>query len=192
MPFSKTLKFSKRPRAIFCAGTEVPRTYSLKEIEALRKAAYDRGLADAVADYEQKLSKGRTDILDSQIKTFEALEGQHEALIAQVSHALPELTMEAIRRVLAIVQIDPETVTSIVEELLAQTSPVAGALEVALSGRDLKLFEGNQERFSQKYPGIHFAVDPELKPGDCIVRSRFGVLDGRVETKLQHIEALLQ
>lgn len=192
MPSSNILKFSKKPRAILFEGKEVPLPLGKGEIEAVRKEGYDRGLAEAAASYEEKLVEYRNGICDLQKKTLEALESQHEALIAQAAHALPALTMEAIRRVLTIVQIDAETVAGIVDEMLEQTNPGSGALELRLSERDLKLFEGNEERLAQKYPGISFTADPELQPGDCVVRSRFGLIDGRVATKLQNMEGLLQ
>jgi flagellar biosynthesis/type III secretory pathway protein FliH len=56
----------------------------------------------------------------------------------------------------------------------------------------LKLIESFQAGFRERYPQIEFRADPDLQPGDCVVTSRFGALDGRLATKLRSIDRLLQ
>ena len=43
-----------------------------------------------------------------------------------------------------------------------------------------------------KYPGIKLTADPELMPGDCRAKSRFGMIDARVFTKLQNVARSLK
>ena len=61
-----------------------------------------------------------------------------------------------------------------------------------MNERDLKLMESYQPGLRDKYPQIEFRADSQLQPGDCMVTSRFGALDGRVATKLRSIDRLLQ
>lgn len=42
------------------------------------------------------------------------------------------------------------------------------------------------------HENIKFRIDNDLKPGDCQVKSRFGLLDGRIATKLKRIQLELQ
>ncbi len=42
------------------------------------------------------------------------------------------------------------------------------------------------------YPNVKFFEDDSLAPGDCQIKSRFGLLDGRIATKLRKIEEELK
>ena len=57
-------------------------------------------------------------------------------------------------------------------------SAIAGIFD-GLDGDDA-LLEG--------YPNVKFFEDVSLQSGDCQIKSRFGLLDGRISTKLRKIE----
>ncbi|MAL85345.1 MAG: hypothetical protein CMI23_03185 [Opitutae bacterium] len=61
-------------------------------------------------------------------------------------------------------------------------SAIAGIFD-GLDGDDA-LLEG--------YPNVKFFEDSSLSSGDCQIKSRFGLLDGRVSTKLRKIEQELK
>ena len=42
------------------------------------------------------------------------------------------------------------------------------------------------------YPKVKFFEDDSLAPGDCQIKSRFGLLDGRIATKIRKIEEELK
>ena len=48
------------------------------------------------------------------------------------------------------------------------------------------LFEGlgGDDALLEGYPNVTFQEDPELGLGDCTIKSRFGLVDGRILTKL--------
>lgn len=188
---SKAIKFPFSPRAVVFANREV-QTASKAQVEAAHKEGYQRGFEEASMLLQRQLLDQREDVLHLQQKTFSALAKHHETLIAQLGQALPNLTMEAIRRIIAGIEIDSGLVVQIVNELLSEIHPGPGALEVALSEHDLRLIAANEESFRSKYPGIHFTADADLRPGDCVVRSLFGTIDGRLATKLKTVEAMLQ
>jgi flagellar assembly protein FliH len=54
------------------------------------------------------------------------------------------------------------------------------------------LVKGVDAELEQKYPGIKMTADPELTPGDCLAKSRFGLIDARVLTKLQNVARSLK
>jgi len=109
-----------------------------------------------------------------------------------VRGVVPELTLEIVRRVLCGMEPDKDAVLRIVDEVLRGVSPGPEAVEVCLSERDLKLIETFQTAFRDRYPQIEFRADQDLRPGDCVVTSRFGALDGRLTTKLRNVDRLLQ
>lgn len=186
---SSEIKFTRRPREIVFVP---PRTYCEAEVDVEREQGYQNGLRAAWVAYEEKLAGYQEEMLDSQRQIFNGITAHHDTLVEQFSRMLPGVVMEAVSRVLAVVEYDKALITGIVAELLGEIRADSGELEVMLSARDLKLFEGNEQMFRQKYPGIRFIADADLRPGDCMVQSRFGTFDGRIATKVENVEALLQ
>ena len=162
------------------------------EVEAARAGAYQSGFEAASAAIESQLVEQRQEVSHLQQKTFQALAAHHESLTRQLRSAIPDLTMEIVRRVLGGMEPDPGAVLKIVNEVLQSIAPGPETMEVCLSARDLKLIEGFQSGFRERYPQMEFRADPDLRPGDCVVTSRFGSLDGRLETKLRSIDRSLE
>ena len=174
-------------------GPATPRPmFTAEELEAARREGYQRGFEDASAMIETQLLEQREEVSHLQDKTLQALGGHHDALERQFRAALPELTMEIVRRVLGGMEPDKDAVFKIVSEVLQGIAPGPETVEVCLSNRDLKLMENYQTGLRDRYPQIEFRVDPDLEPGDCIVTSRFGALDGRLATKLRSVDRILQ
>lgn len=166
--------------------------FAAEEVETARREGYQRGFEDASAVIETQLVEQREEVSHLQQKTFQALAGHHDSLIRQIRTAIPEMTMEIVRRVLGGMEPNEDAVFRIVNEVLQGIAPGPEAVEVSLSERDLKLIERYQAGFRERYPQIEFRADPDLEAGDCIVTSRFGALDGRLATKLRSVDRLLQ
>ena len=166
--------------------------FSAQELEDARRQGYQRGFEDASAVIETQLIEQREEVVHLQQKTFEGLTGHHDSLVRQLRAAIPELTMDIVRRVLGGMQPDPDAVLRIVNEVLQGIAPGPENVEISLSGRDLQLLESYESGLRERYPQIEFRADPDLQPGDCIVTSRFGALDGRLATKLRSVDRLFQ
>ena len=184
----EAIHFSRPLRKVTLVGPKSAVVYSAEEFEAAKKESYHRGSTDTSALMEQHLVEQRDELLHLQQKTFAALAQRTGELAQQLRQALPELTLEAVRRVLAETKIDRALVVRLVEELLTEISEARQPIEVSLSAHDLKLIEGHDQRFREKYPEIEFRLDPDLQPGDCLARSRHGAVDGRLATKLKTVE----
>ena len=181
-----TVHFPTPPRAFFLVPERDPnRTYSQQEFETACGNARQRGADEATEFMERQMLELRADVLHLQSRTFAELAAAHAAVIAQFRALLPELATEAASRVLASTPLSRDTVLGIVGEMLRNIEPGSPELEVRLASGDLELIAGHEADFREKHPAIIFRADAELKPGDCIVQSRFGMLDGTVATKLQ-------
>lgn len=77
---------------------------------------------------------------------------------------------------------DKEPTSSSSDEDEGFASAIAGIFD-GIDGDDA-LLEG--------YPNVKFFEDASLKSGDCQVKSRFGLLDGRIATKLRRLEEEIQ
>lgn len=189
---TKAIHFSRPLRNVKLVTANPPALYTAADLEAAKKESYQRGCTDTSALMEHDLVEQREEIVHLQEKTFANLIAQNTKHVDQLRAALPEVTIEAVRRVLANTEIDRELVVRLVAELLAEISEARQPIEVSLSEHDLQLIEGNDVKFRQKFPEIEFRSDPELERGDCVVRSRHGAIDGRLSTKLRTLERAFQ
>lgn len=187
-----TLQFSQPLKNVVLATTEESQAFSAQDLEAAKKEAYQRGFHDASGLLEQQVIDQRHEMMHLKQETFRSLENQHQSLIEQLKQAVPELVMEALRRIFTGLEIDRDMVLRIVGETLRDISPGRQTLEVTLSPHDLELIRDHENDFREKYPAIEFRADSELRPGDCKVRTRFGVIDARIATKLKSVESFLR
>jgi flagellar assembly protein FliH len=119
---------------------------------------------------------------------FKKLAAIEPTLVAQLRDALPALALDISRRLLAGYEPPTEVVSRLCEEALAELFPERENLELAVSARDAALLEKIQPDWLSRYPGLRIRVESTLRPGDCQVRSRFGLTDARLQTKLTALE----
>jgi flagellar biosynthesis/type III secretory pathway protein FliH len=191
MPLPETIHFSTPLRTILLADDE-PCSVNRENHNAAVREAYQRGVDEATRRFEQQILAQREEMLRLSQATFRSLENQHQSLVGQFRQVIPELVMDTVRRVFAGLEIDREMLGRLVEETLREVTPGRQALEVALSPRDLELIREIEGDFREKYPSIKFRADSELRPGDCVAHTRFGMIDGRIATKLKTVEGFLR
>ena len=192
MPSFDALKLHAPLKALFLAGTKPQPTFTGEELETAKREAHRRGSDEAARLIERQMLEQRAEIVHLQTQTFAAVAEQHAALVRQLHDMVPELVMESLARILATTEFDREAVLRISRDVLNEIAPGREQVEVQLSPRDLELIAGYEEGFRERHPAIVFGADPELIPGDCVVRSRFGVVDGRLATKLRTVEGYLK
>ena len=182
MSFAKLIAFD-RP----LAGAVLPgqgRTFTEAEIAAKTQAAYRQGVDAARAAADQQMVELRHDIeqlSDGVLKRLSVLE---PTLVAELRDALPGLAVEISRRLLAGYEPPGDIVASLCRDALEQLFPEREGLELALCPRDAALLNSLSPDWLARYPGIRIRADATLAPGDCLVRSRFGLTDARQQTKL--------
>lgn len=190
MSSTSTIRFSTAaPVAItlLTAGVLAERELREKACEE----AYRRGFDEASELLSRQILEQRNDLAQLQDTTLRELARQHDALMAQISALVPELAIEIARRVLAGVEPDRDLLRKVVDETLGEVAPGSASVELRLCARDIELMNGLEEDFAHKYPGLCIVADPELSPGDCRARSRFGEIDGRLSTKLDNVARTL-
>jgi flagellar assembly protein FliH len=159
-----------------------------KEAAAKAEEAYHAGVDAARRAGDQQMVELRAELAqlsDGVLKQLAEIEPQ---LLAQLRDALPGLAVEIARRLLAGFEPPPEVIERLWREALDQLYPEREGLELALCPRDAELLERLNPEWKQRYPGLKVRIDPSLRPGDSMVRSRFGLTDARQQTKLQACE----
>lgn len=192
MSADSVIKIGAPLRGVALLGSRPRSVFTEEQMEAAKREAYQRGAEEAGRLIERQMLEQRSEMLHLQSQTFAAVASQHDLLAKQLHEMIPELTMEAVARILAKTDFDREMVLGITRDVLAEIEPSGEPVEIQLSQHDLGLITGYEEDFRTKHPAISFRANPELHAGDCIVRSRFGVVDGRLATKLRTVESFLQ
>lgn len=162
-----------------------------EELQARLRESYQQGYADASAHINQQILEQRNEVRQISERLFHSLEDCVTSAVAEVRDALPVLTMQALRRVVAGVEITREAVMSVVDELLGEIGPDMGAIEVRLHPADLSLVTDLEPQLSRIHPGLRFAADESLSRGDCQAVTRFGKVDARLRNKLDKLETSL-
>lgn len=173
-----------RPLARAVLAGQPGRVFTETELAAHAQEAYGRGVDSARAVADQQMVEFRADIGQLSDGILQKLSSLESALVAQLQDALPGLALEISRRLLAGYEPSPEVVSSLCAEALEELFPERENLELVVSPRDAALLEKLRPAWQQRYPGLRIRSEETLKPGDCQVRSRFGLTDARLATKL--------
>lgn len=191
---SKSHKQTIRPgkelrnvRVSYCGAEPVGE----QDLEQLRRDAYDQGQKDFHDAYQQEIFEAREDMRRLRDEVLVEIGKRVNGLCEEFEAQAPLLVMAVVRKIWAGLEIGEEHVRAILEETLAELAPQREGVEVSLCHRDYELLAQGKE-FTGEYPGIRFKTDKTLKPGDVLVHSRFGVLDGRIEKKIERMEQQLQ
>ncbi|OAM88620.1 hypothetical protein AW736_16275 [Termitidicoccus mucosus] len=158
-------------------------------------AAREEGMAEG-ARRERARAQVEIDALAARVRALETgvfakLASLNDDLLAQVRSALPPLALEVGQRLLGEFVPPAKVVKRVCEEVLEQLHPETEDLELVVGSRDAALLERVLPEWQTRYPGLKLAVDETLSPGDCMVRSRFGVVDGRRAAKLEALKSEL-
>ncbi len=183
MAFAKLLAFD-RPLAGAAIPGQQGRFCTEAELAAHAQTAYRSGVDAARALADQQMVELRADMGALSEGVLKKLATLEPAILVQLRDALPELALELARRLLAGYEPPPEIISRLCAEALAELSPERENLELAVSPRDAALLEKITPDWMQRYPGLRIRTEPTLAPGDCQVRSRFGLTDARQSTKL--------
>jgi len=161
------------------------RIYTAAELEA----EYQRGRLDGAREADQGVDRRfvefRAEISSVISGLFERLAAADTLVSEQLRSCLPDLTVEVARRVLHGHTPSPDEVERICAHALAAVFPEVSDLEVVVGERDHEIVQRLLPGWSASYPGIKVSVNAGFSPGECQVRSRFGTIDAKHESKLR-------
>lgn len=173
------------------AGAVLPgqgRLFTETEVAAKVQEAYRQGVDAARAAADQQMVEFRADMEQLSEGVFRKIAGLEPLLVNQLRDSLPALAVDLAHRLFAGYQPSPETLEQLCTDALEQLFPEREGLELSLCPRDVELIHSLNPDWIQRYPALRIRADAALKPGDCIVRSRFGLTDARQSTKLAALE----
>jgi len=155
--------------------------------------SYERGRRDGEQAARQALAKERMD-----------LDKLHQGIASSVGAAVPRalrdcesdmvrLAVQVAERLVAGVPVSAEMVEGSIRETVAQVEDDT-EVQVQLHPEDLALLRRtNSPLLETSAPGrkLTFQGMAEITRGGCVVKTRFGVMDGRRESKLEAMKQAL-
>ncbi len=221
LSYNKTISFPIAPKSFkvrFYGDPPVP----AEEIVTQQHQSLSKGKTEATAFYQDEIKKLREEIAKKQDTLLTSINSNVHSTLNELDKRLPDLVIAIVERILPDAKIDGEQVRSIVVSMISEFSESDEKLDVYLCKADLDLLKGlskpnaedlvkenPEEGFAsaiagifdgldgddsllEGYPNVKFHEDETLSSGDCQVKSRFGLLDGRIATKLRKIEQELK
>lgn len=187
MAYATIVPFDRRLAGAVVSGDRC-RRHTDAELAQHTEAAYRRGFDAARAQADQQVVDLRAELGELRDGLFARMASIEPTLMLQLRDTLPTLAVDIARRLLAGFEPSTEHVIRICEEALAEILPERENLELFLSPRDAALLAESKPNWSASFPGLRITAEAALKPGDCQVRSRFGLADARIETKLAALQ----
>jgi flagellar assembly protein FliH len=160
---------------------------------ALEQAAYERGRRDMEKLMGEQLLQQRAEILEIHRGVVESLRNAVPHLIRETEGVLIDLALQAAQKVVAGIPINAKTVEAVVREALRQVEDTAD-ITIQLHPDDLALLRKQKSPILEGLPEtgpLRFAPSAEVTRGGCTIRTRFGVVDARRETKIEQLRQSL-
>ena len=221
MSFNKSISFPEPPKGFKVSFVGSPPIESL-DADSMVQDAYNKGKNETTEFYRNEIKQLRESYANRQDQTLSGLSLKANEVLGQLDERLPDLVMGIVERVIGKCPMDKTTVEEMVKSMIKEFADEQEQLEVFLSPEDLSLLKsmadsekepeedsGDDEGFAsaiagifdgldgddallEGYPNVKFFEDSTLASGDCQVKSRFGLLDGRIATKLRKVEEELR
>lgn len=193
------LRFPAPVREVRPVGTAGPATAPVSEakpavdVDALVRAAYERGRLEGEQAVSEQLIRQRVEFSELQNGLLTSLRGTFPRVVQECETTMIALALEATQRLVAGLPISTAMVEAAVREAIAQANEAA-ELDVLVNEDDLKLLKRAKSPLLATESGpqkIRLAAAPDVTRGGCIVHTRFGTVDARRETKLENLRQSL-
>jgi flagellar assembly protein FliH len=164
-------------------------------LQTREEAGYERGKRDAQEQHSRQIEQMRQEWETAHraeiVRLLEKLNGNVNQQISETFKALEKhlilLAAEAAIKLTSGIPISADRVEACVREALNLVEQDT-EITVFVNPQDLALLEEQQSALlngSGANPGLKFRSDEKITRGGCLLTSKFGELDARLETKIE-------
>jgi flagellar biosynthesis/type III secretory pathway protein FliH len=164
-----------------------PEPLRAEEAAEKENKAYERGRNDAEEVCRRQILQARKEMEQLQNEVLANIQARYAELADQFNEKLPDLVLAIVGKIWEGVKIDRPAILAAIDAALAQVGNNNDNLVLKLSTADAGLLQGT-ETFKNRFPDIIVEADPELQSGDVMIKSRFGLIDSRISTKIRRVE----
>ncbi|HEY0455449.1 MAG TPA: FliH/SctL family protein, partial [Verrucomicrobiae bacterium] len=188
------IQFNQPLREVQLASKSAPGTIQAEpKMEQREQSAYERGLREGQQRLSAQLLQQRADLTNLERGLLESLRQAVPRVMQECEKALAELALEIARKLVGGLPVSAEMVEAVVQEALADTEDCT-EYNVHLNPEDFQLLERLQSPLLTTAPArerLHFHQTTEVSRGGCIVKTKFGTVDARRETKVEVLQKSL-
>jgi flagellar assembly protein FliH len=157
------------------------------------RQSFERGRLEAEQTLKEGILRQRSELAKLEANLLESLQRALPQLARDSEGALIDLAMEVARKLVADFPVSAEMVEAAVQEAITELEDNTGAT-ILLHPADLELLQARDSSlFQNKTNGERIQVEAsaEVTRGGCVVRTNFGLIDGRRETKFELLKRSL-
>jgi len=166
--------------------------------ETLRRedlqASYERGRLEGERALSEQLVKQRAEVMELQTGVLASLRGAVPQVTRECERALVSLALEAAQKLMCGLPISAEMIEAAIKEACTAVEDSA-EFTVQLHPDDLALLQRTNSPLLLPQGGeerIRFHSATQVTRGGCLVQTRFGVIDGRRETRMELLQKALR
>lgn len=157
------------------------------------QAAFEKGRRAGESALNEQLLRQRNETVELQRGILQSLQTVFPKVAHEAETALIDLALALAKKIVAGLPIDVALVEQTVREALSQTHDTAEIL-VQVHPDDLALLRQHQAPILNGLPEsgpLRFVASTEMGRGDCVIQTRFGLVDARRETKIEQLRQSL-
>jgi flagellar assembly protein FliH len=165
----------------------------MEDLKLSEQAAYERGKKDAEASLQEQLELMKTEYAakqDQELAGFfkqiqEDLGDQVPRMLQSLEKHVVNLAADIATKIVAGIPVDKSMVETVVKDALAKAEKDTDVV-VLLNEADLTLLtQANSELLERTHGSseVVFKASPEVSRGGCLLETRYGTVDARIETK---------
>ena len=164
-----------------------------EDLKLTEQAAYERGKKDAEATLQGQLEVMKTEYATEQQQKLadffkniqDDLGGQVPRMLQSLEKHVINLAADIAMKIVAGTPVDKSMVETVVKDALAKAEKDTDVV-VLLNESDLELLSQADSELLQRTHGsseVVFKASPEVSRGGCLLETRYGTVDARIETK---------
>ena len=164
-----------------------------EDLKLTEQAAYERGKKDAEATLQSQLEVMKTEYATEQQQELadffkniqDDLGGQVPRMLQSLEKHVINLAADIAMKIVAGTPVDKSMVETVVKDALAKAEKDTDVV-VLLNEADLELLSQADSELLQRTHGsseVVFKASPEVSRGGCLLETRYGTVDARIETK---------
>ena len=164
-----------------------------EDLKLTEQAAYERGKKDAEATLQGQLEVMKTEYAPEQQQKLadffkniqDDLGGQVPRMLQSLEKHVINLAADIAMKIVAGTPVDKSMVETVVKDALAKAEKDTDVV-VLLNEADLELLSQADSELLQRTHGsseVVFKASPEVSRGGCLLETRYGTVDARIETK---------
>jgi flagellar assembly protein FliH len=162
-------------------------------VEERVRTAYERGRIEGEQVLSEQLVQQRSEMQELLHGVLHSLQASVPQILRDSEQMMVRLALEIAQKIVADVPISAELVEAAVHDALSQVEGTSEMI-IRLHPADLELLLKINSALLRPGAGmkdIRFQGSAEVTRGGCLVETRFGILDGRRETKFDLLKRSL-